>query len=164
MWGEVVDFGQDWSRRKGHPVSHRFKTFPHTAWRGGFYIGGWVDKWIKEDIAAESHLNEITRWRFLFAKRVLTRSPGKIEWSADASEIYHGFLSFSPKRFQNRKVTFGTKSSVVTLSSFTAFCLKRINTITGDFMDAKDLLKRVKEDHIKFISYQFTDINGAVNL
>ena len=29
-------------------------------------------------------------------------------------------------------------------------------------MDAKDLLKRVKEDHIKFISYQFTDINGAV--
>ena len=29
-------------------------------------------------------------------------------------------------------------------------------------MDAKDLLKRVKEDRIKFISYQFTDINGVV--
>jgi len=29
-------------------------------------------------------------------------------------------------------------------------------------MDAKDLLKRIKEDKIKFISYQFTDINGVV--
>ncbi|MFZ3069821.1 MAG: glutamine synthetase family protein [Anaerolineaceae bacterium] len=29
-------------------------------------------------------------------------------------------------------------------------------------MDSRDLLKRVKEDHIKFISYQFTDINGVV--
>ena len=29
-------------------------------------------------------------------------------------------------------------------------------------MDTKDLLKRVKEDKIKFISYQFTDINGVV--
>jgi len=29
-------------------------------------------------------------------------------------------------------------------------------------VDTKDLLKRVKEDKIKFISYQFTDINGVV--
>ncbi len=29
-------------------------------------------------------------------------------------------------------------------------------------MDTKDLLKRVKEDRIKFISYQFIDINGVV--
>ena len=29
-------------------------------------------------------------------------------------------------------------------------------------MDHKDLLKRVKEDGIKFISYQFTDVTGAV--
>ena len=29
-------------------------------------------------------------------------------------------------------------------------------------MDSKDLLKRIKEDHIKFISFQFTDVNGVV--
>ncbi len=29
-------------------------------------------------------------------------------------------------------------------------------------MDNKDLLKRVKEDNVKFISYQFTDVTGAV--
>lgn len=29
-------------------------------------------------------------------------------------------------------------------------------------MDSKDLLKKVKEDDIKFVSYQFTDINGVV--
>ena len=29
-------------------------------------------------------------------------------------------------------------------------------------MDQKDLLKRVKDDDIKFISYQFTDVTGAV--
>jgi glutamine synthetase len=29
-------------------------------------------------------------------------------------------------------------------------------------MDHKDLLKRVKEDDVKFISYQFTDVTGAV--
>lgn len=29
-------------------------------------------------------------------------------------------------------------------------------------MDAKDLLKKVKEDHIKFISYQFIDVLGSV--
>ena len=29
-------------------------------------------------------------------------------------------------------------------------------------MDNKDLLKKVKEDNIKFISYQFTDVTGAV--
>jgi hypothetical protein len=30
------------------------------------------------------------------------------------------------------------------------------------FMQSKDLLKRVKEDNVKFISYQFTDVTGAV--
>jgi glutamine synthetase len=34
--------------------------------------------------------------------------------------------------------------------------------IQGGAMDHKDLLKRVKEDGIKFISYQFTDVTGAV--
>ena len=29
-------------------------------------------------------------------------------------------------------------------------------------MDTKELIKRVREDKIKFISYQFTDINGVV--
>jgi glutamine synthetase len=29
-------------------------------------------------------------------------------------------------------------------------------------MDHKDLLKRVKDDNVKFISYQFTDVTGAV--
>jgi glutamine synthetase len=29
-------------------------------------------------------------------------------------------------------------------------------------MDKKDLLSRVKEDQVKFISYQFTDVNGVV--
>ena len=29
-------------------------------------------------------------------------------------------------------------------------------------MDAKDLLKRVKEDNVKFVSLQFTDVVGAV--
>ena len=29
-------------------------------------------------------------------------------------------------------------------------------------MDHKDLLKKVKEDDVKFISYQFTDVTGAV--
>ena len=29
-------------------------------------------------------------------------------------------------------------------------------------MNAKDLLLRVKEDDVKFISYQFTDVNGYV--
>ncbi len=29
-------------------------------------------------------------------------------------------------------------------------------------MDSKDLLKRVKDDGVKFISYQFTDVTGAV--
>ena len=29
-------------------------------------------------------------------------------------------------------------------------------------MDGKDLLKRVKEDKVKFISLQFTDVMGAV--
>ena len=29
-------------------------------------------------------------------------------------------------------------------------------------MDAKDLLKKVKEDNVKFISLQFTDVMGAV--
>ena len=29
-------------------------------------------------------------------------------------------------------------------------------------MDNKELLKRVKEDKVSFISYQFTDINGVV--
>lgn len=29
-------------------------------------------------------------------------------------------------------------------------------------MDSKDLLKRVKEDDVKFLSLQFTDVVGAV--
>ncbi|HAF48744.1 MAG TPA: type I glutamate--ammonia ligase [Anaerolineaceae bacterium] len=29
-------------------------------------------------------------------------------------------------------------------------------------MNSKDVLKRIKEDHIKFISFQFTDVNGVV--
>ena len=29
-------------------------------------------------------------------------------------------------------------------------------------MDHKELIKRVKEDHVKFISFQFTDVNGVV--
>ena len=29
-------------------------------------------------------------------------------------------------------------------------------------MDKKDLLKRVKEDGVKFISYHFADVNGTV--
>jgi len=29
-------------------------------------------------------------------------------------------------------------------------------------MDGKDLLKRVKEDNVKFLSLQFTDVLGAV--
>jgi glutamine synthetase len=33
---------------------------------------------------------------------------------------------------------------------------------TGGKMDHKDLLKRVKDDNVKFISYQFTDVTGAV--
>jgi glutamine synthetase len=31
-----------------------------------------------------------------------------------------------------------------------------------DQMDKKDLLKRAKEDGVKFISYQFTDVTGSV--
>ena len=29
-------------------------------------------------------------------------------------------------------------------------------------MDAKDLVKKVKEDNVKFISLQFTDVMGSV--
>jgi len=29
-------------------------------------------------------------------------------------------------------------------------------------MNSKDILKRIKEDNIKFISFQFTDVNGVV--
>lgn len=57
------------------------------------------------------------------------------------------------------------------LEGHSCFCLLKgmpvhaffiLTDLKEDRMDKKEILSRVKEDHIKFVSYQFTDVTGTV--